>query len=116
MHDKNASCDALLSALGLCAKARAVLFGVPMICEALAAKRKPYLVVSAADNAENSAKRLRDKCAFYGVRLAICDVSGADLAHAVGKTGHLAAVAVTDENLCHLIEKRLSATSEDNQN
>ena len=100
--------DALLQALGLCAKARAVLFGVPMICEALAGRRKPLLVVSAADNAENSAKRLRDKCAFYGIRLAICDVTGAELAHAVGKTGHLAAVALTDENLCRLIEKHLS--------
>jgi ribosomal protein L7Ae-like RNA K-turn-binding protein len=115
MHEKNASQDALLGALGLCAKARAMLFGVPMICEALAGKKKPYLVVSAADNAENSAKRLRDKCAFYNVRLAICGVSGAELAHAVGKTGHLAAVALTDENLCHLIEKRLSELSEDHK-
>ena len=106
---------ALLSSLGLCVRAGKVIFGVPMICEALAGKKKPYLVVSAADNAENSAKRLRDKCAFYNVRLAICGVSGAELAHAVGKTGHLAAVALTDENLCHLIEKRLSELSEDHK-
>ena len=116
MREDCISCDALLRALGLCAKARAMVFGVPMICEALAGKHKPGLVVSCADNAENSAKRLRDKCAFYDVRLAVCEVTGAELAHAVGKTGHLAAVAVTDENLCRLIEKRLSELSDSNKN
>ena len=116
MHEKNATCDALLRSLGLCAKARAVVFGTPMICESLAGKRKPYLVIGASDNSENSAKRLRDKCTFYGVRLAVCDVSGEELAHAVGKTGHLAAVAVTDANLCRLVEKHLADASVDNEN
>ena len=100
--------EALLRALGLCSKARKIIFGTPMICESLAGKHKPYLVVCAADNAENTAKRLRDRCAFYDVRLAVCESNGEDLAHAVGKTGHLAAVAVTDENLSRLVEKYLS--------
>ena len=106
-REESAARESLLRALGLCAKARGLIFGVPMICDALAGKQPPYLVLSADDNAENSAKRLRDKCAFYSVRLAICDVSGEELAHAVGKTGHLAAVAVTDANLCRLVEKQI---------
>lgn len=106
-HEESAARDALLRALGLCAKARGLIFGVPMICDALAGKHPPYLVLSAGDNAKNSAKRLRDKCAFYSVRLAICDISGEELAHAVGKTGQLAAVAVTDANLCRLVEKQM---------
>ena len=110
--EENAVRDALLHALGLCARARGLIFGVPMICDALAGKQKPYLVISAVDNAENSAKRLRDRCAFYSVRLAICDVRGEELAHAVGKTGHLAAVAVTDANLSRLVEKKIGDGSD----
>ena len=105
-----------MRSLGLCAKAGCAIFGTPMICEALTGRRKPYLVLAAADNAENSAKRLRDRCAFYGVRLVICDANGTDLAHAVGKTGHLAAVAVTDENLCRLVEKHVAGGVADNKN
>ena len=105
--------EALLRALGLCAKAGKMIFGTPMICESLAGKHKPNLVIGASDNAENTAKRLRDRCAFYDVRLAVCEVNGAELAHAVGKTGHLAAVAVTDENLSRLVAKHLSDTPVD---
>ncbi len=97
----------LLFALGLCAKARRLVCGVPMICDALSARQKPLVVVAAADNAKNSAKRLSDKCAFYGVPLAVVPVTGEALAHAVGKTGHLAAIAVTDEQLARLVQKNL---------
>ena len=99
----------LLFALGLCAKAGKLICGVPMICDALASRHKPWLVVSACDNAKNSAKRLSDKCAYYGVRLAHTAISGEELARSVGKTGHLAAVAITDENLAHLVQKNLGA-------
>lgn len=98
---------ALLFSLGLCAKAGKLICGVPMICEALGARHKPLLVVAADDNAGNSEKRLTDKCAFYGVRLSVVPVSGEALARAVGKTGHLAAVAVTDEQLLRLVQKNL---------
>ncbi len=95
--------ERLLRALGLCAKAGKLIFGVPMICEAAAKKGKPYLVVTASDNSENTAKRLRDKCAYYGIRTVTVPAAGEELSHAVGKTGKIAAVAVTDENLCRLI-------------
>lgn len=101
----------LLLALGLCAKARALITGVPMICEALLGKRPPYVVVSAADNGKNSAKKLSDKCAFYGVKLLFADVTGEALAHAVGKTGHLGAVGVTDENLAALVIKKATSST-----
>ncbi len=100
---------ALLHALGLCARAGKLLCGVPMICEALSQNRKPFLVLCASDNAENSAKRLRDRCDFYGVRLENAKTDGETLAHAVGKTGRLAAVAVTDAQLCRLVENHLPA-------
>ncbi len=93
-----------LRALGLCAKARKLICGTPMICEALRGRVKPYLVLSACDNSENTQKKLTDKCAYYGVRLWVLSVGGEELARAVGKHSRVAAVAVTDENLCRLVE------------
>ncbi len=97
----------LLFALGLCAKAGKLIYGVPMICEAMGGKKQPVLVIAASDNAKNSAKRLADKCSFYGVLLRYSDVDGDALAHAVGKTGRLAALGVTDPNLAQLVAKHI---------
>ena len=95
--------EKILQALGLCAKAGKLVTGTPMICEALKTKKKPYLVVEASDNSENTAKRLDDRCAFYGVKKHRIEVDGEQLARAVGKTGRVAAVAITDEQLCRLV-------------
>ena len=97
-----------LHALGLCAKARALVIGTDMVCEALRKRQKPYLVLCAADNSENTEKKLSDKCAYYGVKRLCLPVTGTVLAGAVGKKNHVAALAVTDENLCCLVEKTLS--------
>lgn len=96
-----------LRALGLCAKARRLICGTPMICEALRGREKPRLVLSAFDNSENTQKKLSDKCAYYGVRLVSLSVGGEELSRAVGKQSRVAAVAVTDENLCRLVENTL---------
>ena len=93
-----------LNALGLCARARGLILGTPMICDALQSPRKPRLVVCASDNSENTAKRLADRCAFYGVELWRVAVDGEALARAIGKSGRVAAVAVSDENLCKLLQ------------
>ena len=99
--------EGVLRALGLCAKARRLITGVPMICDAMSAGKSPFLVLAASDNAKNSEKRLGDKCAHYGVPLYTLDTDGEALARAVGKTARLAAVAVTDENLCRLVLSKL---------
>ena len=93
-----------LRALGLCAKARRLICGTPMVCEAMRSERtRPALVLAVSDNSENTAKRLRDRCGFYGVRLIELECDGASLSDAIGKSGRVAAVAVTDENLCRLV-------------
>ena len=97
----------LLHALGLCARARALIFGTPMICEAMRTAKKPRLVLVASDASENTRKRLNDKCAFYGVTQIALPLTSADLAHAVGKVSGLAAVGLTDENLCRLVRGAL---------
>ncbi len=92
-----------LRALGLCAKARKLVFGTPMICEALQAKRRVQLVLTAGDNAPNTDKRLCDRCAYYKVPLLQLTCTGEALAAALGKEGRLAAVAVSDENMYRLV-------------
>ena len=101
------STEKTLRALGLCAKARKLICGTPMICDALRGAKKPFLVISASDNADNTSKKLTDKCTFYGVRLVTIEADGDTLAAAVGKKSRVAAVAVTDENLCRLVENTL---------
>ena len=102
----------LLGSLGLCARARKLITGTPMVCEALKQKHTSvYLVLTASDNAENTAKRIADRCRFYNTRLVTLPLDGAALAHAVGKSGHVAAVAITDEQLCRLVQSNLERLS-----
>ena len=96
-----------LRALGLCAKAGRLVCGTALICEALRGRNRPLLVLEAADNSENTAKRLRDRCAFYGVPLVRLPVSDERLAGALGKNGRIAAAAVTDRQLCKLVRGTL---------
>lgn len=96
----------VLRALGLCKRAGALVCGTPMICTSLReGKKRPIIVVMASDVSEGTRKKLTDKCAFYKTRLVTVDASGETLAAAVGKTGVLASVAVTDENLAELVKK-----------
>ena len=97
----------ILSALGLCARARKLIFGVPMICEALrkGGAEKPLLIVEASDTSAGTHKKIADKAAFYQVRVVRIDCDGATLASALGKTSSLAAVAIKDKEMCNMIEK-----------
>lgn len=96
----------LLSSLGLCAKAGKIIFGVPMICEALRnGKNAPFLIIEASDTSEGTHKRIADKSSFYQVRTVRIDCDGATLASALGKTSSLAAVAIRDKEMCKIVEK-----------
>ena len=99
--------EQLLSALGLCVRAGKVIFGVPMICEALrkGGASKPALVIESSDTSDGTHKKIADKTAFYQVRLVRIDCDGATLASALGKTASLAAVAIKDKDMCKIVEK-----------
>ena len=104
--------ETVLRALGLCTKAGKLIFGVPMICEALKAKKRICLVIEPADNAPNSSKRLHDRCTYYATSLVSLSANGEELARAVGKSARLAAVAVTDEHLAALVRSRIDELKE----
>ena len=96
-----------LSSLGLCARAGKLIFGVPMICEALrkGGAEKPVLIIESSDTSDGTHKKIADKAAFYGVRVVRIDCDGATLASALGKTSSLAAVAIKDKEMCNIVNK-----------
>ena len=109
MSERPENTQKLLSCLGLCVRAGKVTFGVPMICEALrkGGRNAPLIVLEAADTSENTHKRLTDKCSFYGTRLVRIECTGEMLAKRLGKSGSLAAVAISDKSLCVMVEQYL---------
>ena len=105
--EKEIKIERLLSNLGLCVRSGKMVFGVPMICEGMrkGGADAPKVVFRASDTSENTSKKLSDKCEFYGVRLIIIDCDGETLAKRLGKTGSLAAVALTDEKMLGMVER-----------
>ena len=99
----------LLSALGICAKAGGLIFGVPLICEAMrhGGKKRPLMVIEASDSSENTHKKITDKFAYYKIKHYRISVGSEMLSTALGKSGVVAAVALTDEHLTILVEKNL---------
>ena len=98
-----------LSTLGLCVRAGKVIFGVPQICEAMrkGGKNSPVIVFEAADTSENTHKRISDKCTYYNIEHRVISASASALGAALGRSGLLAAVGITDENLKRAVEKQL---------
>ena len=95
----------ILSSLGLCSKAGKLIFGVPMIIEAMQKGKKIYLVLEAGDTSDNTHKKITDKCSFYGVEKIRLEVTGGEISDAVGKSSNLAAVAITDEGFFKMMSK-----------
>jgi ribosomal protein L7Ae-like RNA K-turn-binding protein len=95
----------ILSSLGLCSKAGKLIFGVPMIVEAMQKGKKVYLVLEAGDTSLNTHKKITDKCSFYGVEKIKLEFDSAELSNSVGKSSSLAAVAITDEGFYKMIKK-----------
>ena len=96
-----------LGSLGLCAKAGKLIYGVPMIIEAMQKGKKVYLVIEASDTSDNTHKRITDKCSFYGVETIKIDADCIELSSYVGKSSMLAAVAITDEGFYKMVSKNL---------
>lgn len=94
--------------LGFAVRARAAAIGVPLVCEALkkaanGIKKRPVIVLEAADTSENTHKRLSDRTAYYGVPLQRLSLSAEALGVTVGKVGAVGAVAVLDAQLATAI-------------
>ena len=97
--------DRILSALSLCARARCLVVGTPMVCEAMrkGGKTPVMAVLEASDTSDNTHDKLTSKCAYYGVPLHRIPVTTEELARAIGKSGATAAVGITDENFVRML-------------
>ncbi|MBQ8173886.1 MAG: ribosomal L7Ae/L30e/S12e/Gadd45 family protein [Clostridia bacterium] len=96
-----------LGFLGLCKRAGRVICGTPMVCGALAESKKPPLVLYSLGASASSQKKVVCKCDFYGVHAVGLEISPEELGHAVGKTGAMAALAVTDAGFAEAMVKKL---------
>ena len=99
----------LLGFLGICRKAGKTVLGTPMVCEELAKKKKPALVLYSAHASKATQKRIVCKCAFYKAEGIALPVDTGVLAHALGKQGDLAALAITDEKLAAAVRDKIAA-------
>ena len=70
-------------------------------------KNMPVTVLEASDTSENTHKRITDKCTHYGVEHIRLSIDGETLAHALGKSGSLGAVALTDASMRGMLQKHL---------
>ena len=84
------------SMLGLAMRAGQLSFGEDGVRKAIASGGAALAIVD-ADASENTKKRMRDSCAFYGVPLV--ETAGGRLGEAVGRPGRMSA-AVARGPLC----------------
>ena len=103
--------ERFLTFLGLCRRAGKTVHGTPLVCEALAKRRPPCLVLLSAGASAATAKKITDKCRFYRVPLLTVPADTERLARAVGKASALAAVAVTDESFARELRKLIGKAS-----
>ena len=106
--EQNEKMRCFLGFLGLAKRAGRVISGTPMVCEALAEREKPPLVLYAEGASAASKKKIVCKCEFYGVNAMPLPISAEELGHAIGKTGAVAAVAITDRGFADAMIKKLS--------
>ena len=94
--------------IGICKKAGCAVCTTEQVCEALKkGKNGVCAVLCAADASENTKKRLNDKCKYYGARIIDLPLTCSELGSAVGKSGAVAAVGITDAGLCAAVENKL---------
>lgn len=104
----------LKTTIGLASKAGKAICGTQLIIEALrsAGKKKPCLVLEAADTSEGTHKKLSDKCSFYGVKHIRVELDMSELSGSVGKLSSVSAVGICDEGLARAVLSKIEAPHE----
>lgn len=105
MNNSQNNSEKIIGLLGLAAKAGKLVYGTPMVCDALKDGKKVYYVFKASGTSENTAKRISDRCAYYKVQLIDLELNTVELAQRLGKSSELAAVALIDAGFAEGIKK-----------
>ncbi len=93
----------LLGMLGLARRAGRLSIGADLCCQSLR-DGMAKLCVLVCDASQNTAKRIKSKSEFYGVKCICPSITGSELSRAIGKDNDISAVAINDENFASAIE------------
>ncbi len=102
-----------LGLVGIAMKAGKVSAGTNLVVDAIRAgspAKCPRAVFLCEDASDNTKKRVVNACTYYEIPLYTIPVSGADLGGAIGKSGIIAAVGITDAGLSEALVKQINAS------
>ena len=91
--------------LGFARRAGKTVIGTEMICRMMPKKGCVKLVVISSGASDSTKKKLTVKCDFYRIPSVVAEIDTEHLASLLGKSGAVAAVAVTDDSFAEQIRK-----------
>ncbi len=103
----------IYSLLGLCQKAGKIVSGEFSVENAVKSG-KARLVLISSDASDNTAKKFRDKCEYYGVPQFTFGEKD-KLGHAIGKEVRTS-IAITDNGFAKTLQKNLELEEQDGGN
>ena len=98
----------LAGLLGIAKKAGRVIAGTNLVTDAVrsgSVSKCPHAVFLAKDVSENTRKRINNCCTYYEVPLYDIPLTSAEVGDAIGKSGSVSAVGITDAGLCDALVK-----------
>ena len=94
--------------LGIAKKAGRVIAGTNLVTDSIrsgSVSKCPQAVFLASDASENTKKRITNCCTYYEVPLYLIPLTIAEIGDAIGKSGSVSAVGITDAGLCDALVK-----------
>jgi ribosomal protein L7Ae-like RNA K-turn-binding protein len=94
--------------LGIAKKAGRVIAGTNLVTDSIRAgsvSKCPHAVFLASDVSDNTRKRITNCCTYYEVPLYNIPLTIAEIGDAIGKSGNVSAVGITDAGLCDALVK-----------
>ncbi len=101
----------ILSYVGFAKKSGNISVGAEQVMRTVRAGAA-RAVVAASDSSERTKKQIYDKCKSHGAPLVPVEISGDELARALGKSMNVSAIAVTNAGLARAI---LDAARDENE-
>lgn len=98
----------LAGLLGIAKKAGRVIAGTNLVTDAVrsgSASKCPYAVFIASDVSDNTRKRITNCCTYYEVPLYDIPLTVSEVGDAIGKSGSVSAVGITDAGLSDALVK-----------
>lgn len=100
--------------LGLCRRAGKLIMGTDLVTKSLPSK-KTYLVIYTSDASDNTKKRVTDKCSYYGVTAIMTDFASDVIGDAIGKSGTVCTLGITDINFASELKSLILSACKDSQ-